>query len=188
MVFELKTETFQGPLDKLLELVEEKKLEITKISLAEVTSDFLNYVRQLEVDLRSVVSREEGRASQSLLADFLVVASKLILIKSKILLPSLELAPDEEEDIKDFERRLKIYQELKNAQKAIKENWKTDPTMFSRDFFASMGPIFYPPSALKKEELAFAIQKIAGELEKILKPVETVKRQIINLKDKIEEI
>ena len=107
MLYELKLETYQGPLDKLLELVEGKKLEITKISLADVTADFLNFLKKLE---------SEG-ANHSLIADFLVVASKLILIKSKVLLPALTLSEEEESDIHDLEARLKIYAELSRQKR-----------------------------------------------------------------------
>ena len=45
--YELKLDTFQGPLEKLLQLIESKELEITRLNLAEVTGDFLEYVRSL---------------------------------------------------------------------------------------------------------------------------------------------
>ena len=48
MTYEIKTEKYSGPLEKLLELILEKKLEITTFSLAEVTGDFLRYIRGLE--------------------------------------------------------------------------------------------------------------------------------------------
>ena len=87
MNYELTLEAYQGPLDKLLELVEAKKMEVTEISLAEVTADFLDYLKKLEAE----------NVSQTLLADFLVIASKLIFIKSKILLPSLFAGEEETE-------------------------------------------------------------------------------------------
>src|SRR3989338_9156814 len=99
--YEFKTEKFQGPLEKLLELIEDKKLEITEISLAEVTNDFLQYLKTL-TDADNMQTNAEGNAEQSgnlavnqieirenlrLLADFIAIASRLILIKSKSLLP-----------------------------------------------------------------------------------------------------
>lgn len=71
--------------------------------------------------------------SHSILADFLVVASKLILIKSKVLLPSLPLTEEEELDIRGLEGRLKIYQEFKKAQVHIKGLWRVSPQMFFRN-------------------------------------------------------
>lgn len=178
MAYELTLEKYQGPLDKLLELVLEKKMEISEVSLAGVTADFLSYLEKLE----------EGKTSPSVIADFLSVASKLVLIKSKNLLPSLVLSEEEEEDIRLFETRLKIYAELKNTQKIIKERWHEYPQMASREFLSAAGTAFYPPKKTSGAELASAISKIAGEFEKIMKPVQRIKIEIINLKEKIEEI
>ncbi len=117
MDYSLALETYQGPLDKLLELIEEKKLAITELALAEVTSDFLSYVEELQ-------KKEAGSVKLGFLADFLVIASKLLLIRSKALLPSLTLTEEEKEDIHDLETRLKVYQELKHAQRHVKQAWR----------------------------------------------------------------
>ncbi|MEK7162430.1 MAG: segregation/condensation protein A, partial [Patescibacteria group bacterium] len=98
VTYELKLENYQGPLQKLLELIEEKKMEITIINLAEVTSSFFEYLKKLEA----------LGMDHSLLADFLVIASKLLLIKSKVLLPSLPLTEEEESDIRGLESQLKL--------------------------------------------------------------------------------
>ncbi len=178
MKYELTLERYQGPLDKLLELVEEKKLAITEISLAEVTADFLNYLEKLEKE----------HSDPTLISDFLVVASKLVLIKSKILLPTLELNEEEEEDIRTFEKRLLLYAELKKAKNIIKEKWNVFPQMASREFLSTIGAAFYPPKNLTAEDLALAFSKIFREFEKVMKPVKTIKIEMINLKEKIEEI
>lgn len=177
MHYELSFDAYKGPLDKLLELIEEKKLEVTTIALAEVTADFLKYIETLE---------SEGK--KNTIADFLVVASKLILIKSKTLLPSLPLSEEEESDIHTLETRLKLYQELKRAQIHIKEMWNIYPQMAEREFLMSTKVFFVPPSKLSLDDLRCAIGKVAGEMEKIMRPVETVKFEIIHLKHKIQEI
>src|SRR5258706_15754469 len=107
MTYELKIEQYEGPLEKLLQLIEERKLAITEISLAAVTDDFLKYLEtMLEVP-------------PGVLADFIVVASRLVLIKSKSLLPELPLTEEEEEDIKDLEQRLLLYKRLKEAERHV---------------------------------------------------------------------
>jgi len=178
MTYELALNGYEGPLDKLLQLVEEKKLEITQISLAEVTADFLKYLKTLETN----------RANHALIADFLSVASRLVLIKSKVLLPSLELTAEEETDIKNLEARLKIYAELKGAQKNIKSLWNDYPKMGAREFLSGLPPAFYPPKKIRKDDLRSALVQIIAELERFLKPVETLKIEVINLKTKIEEV
>ncbi|MFH0712834.1 MAG: segregation/condensation protein A [Candidatus Jorgensenbacteria bacterium] len=177
-MYELSLEKYRGPLDKLLELVLEKKLEISEVSLAEVTADFLGYLGKLE----------EERVNPTVITDFLVVASKLVLIKSKNLLPSLDLNQEEEEDIRLFEVRLKIYAEFKNAQKLIKENWNDYPRMAAREFLSTTSASFYPPQKVAGKDLYSALAKIVGDFEKIMMPVKRIKIEIINLKEKIEEV
>lgn len=176
--YEVKNEQFKGPLEKLLELIEEKKLEITQLSLADVTADFLNYIKTLEGEV----------FAQQTVADFLVVASRLILIKSKALLPSLELTEEEETDIKSLEVRLKLYHELKATHQLIRFAWGETPQMFSREFLMTTEPIFYPPANMGPELLRDTLARMVGELEKVFRPTATVRREILHLKQKIEEV
>ena len=121
MVYEYKTEKFSGPLEKLLELIEGRKLDVSELSLAEVTADFLNYLKTI------------GAVSPKILADFVVVASRLVLIKSKALLPALQISEEERADIKDLENRLKIYREVKNAGVGVRRLWESRAALFSRE-------------------------------------------------------
>lgn len=177
----LNLENFNGPLDKLLELIETKKLEITKVSLASVTADFLEYLETLKKE-----SSEEEYPST--LADFLLIASRLLLIKSKALLPSLELTEEEEMDIKDLEERLKLYQELKKTQEYIKQKWDPVPSMFAREFLTSHEVIFYPPSNISSNLMHESLYSLIEQFKKVIRPQETIKTEMINLKEKIEEI
>ena len=77
MSYKIELEQFQGPLDLLLQLIEGQKLDISQVSLAEVTDQYLAYL-----DGVHDISATE-------LADFLLVATKLLVIKSKLLLPQL---------------------------------------------------------------------------------------------------
>jgi len=95
--FQIKTPVFEGPLELLLHLIEKRKLHINDISLATVTDDFLAYLK----------GGEDQSISKS--AHFIWVASTLLLIKSRSLLPSLSLTEEEEGDIQNLERRLKLY-------------------------------------------------------------------------------
>ncbi len=182
MAYELKLETYQGPLDKLLELIEGKKLEITRLNLAEVTADFLDYVAKLEKE-------EEGKGiPPGILADFLVVASRLILMKSKALLPNLALSEEEEGEVADLEYRLKLYRELKEAQKHVSRGWSPSPLMASREFLMASETFFYPPQKLSPEKFLAAVAHVVGELERFAKPTAHIRSTIIDLKKKIEEM
>ncbi|MDD5431235.1 MAG: segregation/condensation protein A [Candidatus Pacebacteria bacterium] len=178
MSYEYKNDKFSGPLDKLLELIEEKKLEITAFSLAEVTADFLSYLKNLA----------EETKHPSVIADFVVVASRLLLIKSKTLLPSLELSKEEEGDIKDLETRLKIYKEYKNASVQIKQKWDENKQLFSRQFLQSMPTAFCPPPDLSINDLEKSIKNVVKELQTLVPEKQSIKKVLITLKGKMEEL
>ncbi|MFB6212865.1 MAG: ScpA family protein [Candidatus Magasanikbacteria bacterium] len=176
-MYEVETKHYQGPLDKLLELVKKEELEITLINLAEVTENFFNYLRELK----------ENEAPERIIADFLDIASKLILIKSKVLIPEFNLEEEEEEKAENLELQLEIYQKVKELEEKIKENWSQNPKMETRDFLTNKETFFYPPAKLGHNDLKRKITEIDKELEK-LKPVETVDHEPLNLKDKITEV
>lgn len=178
MAYELKTEKFQGPLEKLLELIEDKKLQVSEISLAQVTDDFLKYLGQAkDIDF-------------SMLADFISVASKLILIKSKSLLPDLELSEEEELDIRDLEKRLAIYQEFRSAKKHIEELWNSKNRSHARQFFGGLESVkvFYPGKKVGTDSLASAINAIFETVKRLSVETETIREKIISLEEKIKEV
>ena len=189
--YELRLEYYQGPMDKLLELIEEKQLEVSRVSLSSVTNDFLNYLDQFKIAIENVGEGEDSPlfdAPPELLADFLVIASRLLLIKSKSLLPNLVLSEEEETEIKDLEHRLKLYQELKRSQEHVRATWSETPQLYAREFLSSHEPIFYPPSGVTPDALMRTVMKITGDLEQLFKPKATVRNQIVNLRIKIQEI
>ncbi len=114
---EIKLEKFQGPLDLLLQLIENDKLTITEISLAEVTEQFFKYLTSLE-----------GERSEEL-ADFLVIATRLVYIKSRQLLPYLY--PPEEEEI-SLSEQLKFYKRYADASKHVGEQWNLGKMAYGR--------------------------------------------------------
>lgn len=102
-VFSIKTEVFEGPLPLLLHLIQKRKLHINDISLASVADEYIDYVRN-ETSL-SIQAR----------ASFIATASTLLLIKSKSLLPELQLTEDEQNDIQKLELRLFWYKTIQEA-------------------------------------------------------------------------
>lgn len=193
--YEFKTEKFQGPLDKLLELIESKKLEITEINLAEVTGDFLEYLKTLE-NPQEGESREEYQERLRILADFIGVASQLILIKSKSLLPDAPLTSDEEAEIKDLEVRLKIYRALKPAIKVLQAKWQKSESEFSRPYFlnasfpreASGANLFYPGANLSLESLVASVERVAAVVQKFVAEEATVAKEMVSVEEKMKEI
>ncbi|MDP3725164.1 MAG: segregation/condensation protein A [Nanoarchaeota archaeon] len=192
MSFSIDTEAYKGPLEKLLELVEEKKLEITMVSLARVTGDFLKYMESLRQAQGIRDGQDQGIKGEedlkSIIADFLVVASRLLLIKSRVLLPNLDLDEEEEGDIRDLEFRLKLYEELKGAKEHIAKGWNVFPRMMSREFLATRQIVFSPPHALKLFDLEREMGKVLGELQRFLLPTEKIENTMIKLQDTIHRL
>jgi len=113
--YQVQLPVFQGPLDLLLSLIEQEELDITKVSLARVTDQYLAYLAELQ--------RHPARD----LAEFIVIAAKLLLIKSKALLPqSPEPEPEAEEDVGDeLVRQLKLYKKFKDIAQHLEERKKS---------------------------------------------------------------
>ena len=121
MSYQVKLQQFEGPLPLLLELIEKQKLDITTVSLAQVADDFLGYL-------------ETGKnINLANLSEFLLIASHLILIKSKALLPFFEFTKEEEEDIEDLEERLKEYRRFKKVAIKLSEDWMKQNISFSKE-------------------------------------------------------
>lgn len=115
MPFAVKVGEFDGPLDLLLGLIEERKMHINDVGLAQVTDDYLSYVQS------------HGNFPLGEVSQFILVASTLLLIKSRSLLPNLELTDEEQMDVAELERRLKHYQIIKRAARALYQQWGLTP-------------------------------------------------------------
>ncbi|MDP2918281.1 MAG: segregation/condensation protein A [bacterium] len=136
-------EKFQGPLDLLLELLDAEKLKITDISLARIAEQYLAYV-------------EKNSISPEQISDFLVIAARLLLLKSKALLPDLELAEEEEEDLEDLKQRLIIYQKYKLLAQRMRKLEQAGEYSLPRVVWFSDQICFSPPDNLEPRDLTRA--------------------------------
>lgn len=170
--------TFSGPLDVLLKLIESKKMDITTLSIASVTTDFIHHI--------SVLKENEENISSRLLADFLSVAAHLLALKSKALLPSLSI--DEEEELFDLEHRLKVYKAYTDLFSLLEKTWKESSRLYAREFLSSQEPIFYPPPNLATTDLFTSLQKVMGAASSFFQETQEVKKQVISLESKVEEL
>ena len=109
--YQVALPVFEGPLDLLLHLIEREELDITQVSLAQVTNQYLEYLAHL------------SERDPDSLADFLVVAAKLLLIKSRVLLPRPPASiSSEEEDVgQDLIQQLIEYKRFKDAAGWLKQ-------------------------------------------------------------------
>jgi len=173
MTYQIKLEQFEGPLDLLLQLTQEEKLDITRVSLAKIADQYLEYISQAES-----ISLEN-------LSEFLSVAAKLILIKSKALLPLLEFTEEEEEEIKDLEYQLAEYKKFKDIALKINELAEQRTISFSREGFLGRQAIFYPPENITANDLKSAFEKLLGDIPLLEKLEEEMIREVLTLEDKI---
>jgi len=144
---EIKLTNFSGPLPLLLDLIEKNKLPITEVSLSLITEEYLNIIRN------------SNEINPLELADFLVIASTLLLLKSKTILPDLQLTPEEEGDIERLKIALIIYQKYKEKIKFIKERSLENNKLISRILWQDRISYFYPPSNLSINQLKDVLQK-----------------------------
>ncbi len=173
--FTIETEVYSGPLDLLINLIEKRKLLINDISLASVTDDYMAYVAQFEKNpLRDM-------------ADFIVLASTLLLLKSKSLLPILELTEAEEETLESLESRLKHYQIFRRASKTIESIFGKNIS-FERRYIPDKNPLFLPDTYSNIDALHTAMAGIIQNLpQKIEKPRVQV-RTVVSLETMIERL
>ena len=130
--YAIKLENFQGPLDLLCTLIEKNKMNIYDINLNEITDQYIEYINKME-ELNLEVTSE-----------FLSMASTLLYIKSKKLLPNKQ---EDEEEITEEEliRRIVEYKKYKDIQLKLMENFK----MFSNRLFKSPESIPLPKQSIE---------------------------------------
>ena len=174
--FTVRQEKFEGPLELLLDLIEKEELAISEISLALVTDEYLAHVRSLPSP-----DPEE-------LAEFLVVAVQLMLIKSRSLLPGLEASEEEQASAEELEARLKELQRIRGAAKSIQELERKGFASRSRDAYLGMEPVFHPPPALTRHALADAFAALIAVLPKAEKLAEEKLKRIVSLEEKIAHV
>ena len=174
-LYTVKTEVFEGPLDLLLELVTKRKLFVNDISLAEVTDDFIHYIE----------SHKEFPIGES--AEFIVVASTLMLIKSKSLLPMLELSQEEETSIKDLGDRLATYAKIKELAIKLKALYGKK-IIFEKTPSKSPLIVFSPDKDTNTEALLSALLNIVESIPKTESLPKVVVKKIMSLEEMIDKL
>lgn len=116
---------FEGPLDLLLYLIRKQNLDILNIPVAQITEQYLSYIAQMD------------KTQLDLVAEYLLMASVLIEIKSRCLLPKPAQIENEEEDPRaELARRLLVYEQMKNAAHKLNQQPQA-----GRDFLWASLPI-----------------------------------------------
>lgn len=171
-----KTKNFEGPLDLLLSLIEQRQLDITQIALAEVTEQFLQYIKQMK-DL-----------DPTTLADYLAIAAKLLVIKSKAILPSLEMEAEEEDAGVDLESRLILYKQFKEVAKFLKRLDNRRKQSWTRLVSFEEKVSFFPDPAITTKELHSAILHVLMDLKELDNLPKAKIREAVSIQEKINHL
>ena len=165
MEYEVKIDAFEGPLDLLLHLIKESKLEIWEIKIVDIADQYLNYIKSME------------KLNLDIASEYLVMASELMEIKSKLLLPRTKLEDEEEEENPEEKliQRLIEYQKYKDMTKEFKEMEEKRHEFYTKSpeslkEYAPEGTIINTDLSL--DDLMKAFQKFL-ERKELEKPLET---------------
>ena len=132
--YAIKIDNFEGPLDLLCHLIDKNKMDIYEINLSEITDQYIDYLN------------EQEQLNLEIASEFLVMASTLLYLKSKNLLPKQET---EEEEVTEEEliRRIIEYKKFKEISKVLRENY----LIFSNRYFKEQENIELPKQKLEKD-------------------------------------
>ncbi len=165
-------EEFAGPLQVLLDLIEQEEMDITEVSLAKVADDYLKHINE------SQVPAEE-------LADFLVIASRLLYIKSRAILPDLTI---EEEEDGNLAEQLRMYKRFVEASKKIEELYGQRQIMYKRERPIKKIQEFAPPGKMNVGLLETAMRGLIKKLEPFLALQKASLRRVASVQERISNI
>ena len=167
---------FEGPLDLLLQLIEREELDVTAISLAQVTDQYLAIIDEME---------QRGMAD---LAAFLVIATRLVLIKSRVLLPGYRSGDERADSVAvDLVQQLEVYRRFKEAAGELAQRQEQGLRAFVRLNPAHSVPNWFDLEEVNLDGLIAAAQEALDALP--AEPVEKViSRVTITVGEQIEAI
>lgn len=173
--FKTKVGEFEGPLDLLLVLIEKRKMHISQVSLAQVADDYVNYLKN------------QADSSMEALANFIMVASTLMLIKSLALLPGLQLSEEEKESVTDLEDRLKKLKRVRELSIHIKDRFDRE-VIFAREEGSAPITVFSPTREITLPNLLSTIKNLIANLPvKEIVPQAIIKK-VISLEEVISDL
>ena len=145
--YAIKIDNFEGPLDLLCHLIDKNKMNIYDINLSEITDQYIEYLK------------EQESLNLEIASEFLVMASTLLYLKSKNLLPKQE---EEQEEITEEEliRRIIEYKKFKEISKVLKENY----LIYSNRYYKGQEEIKLPKQTLDTDYDKNLIPNIYKEL------------------------
>jgi segregation and condensation protein A len=178
--FHIATEAYQGPFELVLELIEERKLLVNDLALASITEEFIKHVK----------AQQEFPMEET--ANFVQIAATLLLVKSKSLIPDLELTEDEQQDVDDLKRRLEAYEKAREAARELARVF--GKTLLYEAGMRLPAVTFAPSKDLSATSLSEALARALAaraEVEKLpearVKPMITIEEMMERLAKRVEK-
>ncbi len=168
--YQVKLETFEGPLELLLDLIEKRKLFINEISLAGITDDYIARLKSFE------------KLPVDFVSNFLIVASTLILIKSKSLLPTLSLTPEETQDIHELENRLRELKQVRELAVHVKKLFGVGMS-FPKGQSREREIVFVPTEEIKTQSIFDSMREVIARFPKKVTLPEILVRKVVSLEE-----
>jgi len=174
--YTIRTLVFEGPLDVLLALLEKRKLLINDIALSEVANDYITFLEQ----------HHEFPVPET--AQFVLIGSTLLLIKSKSLLPVLELTGEEQTSIDELEMRLKVLDRYRHSAKTIQSIFHVSPA-YARIHRKHAHVVFSPLKNMSVDSLHESIIRVLNKIPE-LKPKlsEATVQKVMSLEEMIDKL
>jgi segregation and condensation protein A len=173
--FTIKIGEFEGPLDLLLNLIEKRKMHISQISLAQVADDYVNYLKN------------QASEDMEAMANFIMVASTLMLIKSLALLPGLQLSEEEKESVTDLEDRLKRLQKVRLLSQHLKERFGQN-FIFGREEGSARVTVFSPTREITLAGILASIKNLVTNLPVKEVIPQAIIKKVISLEEVISDL
>lgn len=177
--FSIKTGSYEGPFEVLLDLIETRKLLVNDLALADITEDYIQHVR----------AQESFPVEET--ANFIQIAATLLLIKSKSLIPDLALSEEENADVEDLKRRLEAYEKVREASRELSR-------IFGKTILLPAGErvpevSFAPSNDLSTKALAEALARVLSARKTVeelptarVKPLVTIEEMMDRLAKRVQ--
>ncbi|GGA60938.1 segregation/condensation protein A [Ornithinibacillus halotolerans] len=181
--YQVKLDTFEGPLDLLLHLINQYEIDIYDIPVAQITEQYMNYIHAMQ------------HLELNIASEYLVMAATLLAIKSQMLLPKQEIDEIEEEYAEDpreeLMQRLIEYRKFKEAAEAFKEKELEAQQTYTRP------PVIFESLGIKKTVVQgdISIYDMIGALGRVLErkkwkePLDTrIHKAEIPIEERMDEV
>ncbi len=172
--FSIKTDSYEGPFELVLDLIEARKLLVNDLALANITEDFIQHVRAQET-----FPVEET-------ANFIQIAATLLLIKSKSLIPDLALSEEENADVEDLKRRLAAYEKVRDAARELAR-------MYGKTMMLPAGErtpevVFAPARDFSASALAEALARVLAAREAVEELPEARVKPLVTIEEMMDQL